>query len=53
MAIEMAARLAAHGYTPEQAANLAWHMILIEMAAIIGVPAEVAEYLVDERPTIH
>ena len=49
----MADRLSAYGYTPEQAANLAWHMILIEMAALIGVPAEIAEYLVDERPTLH
>lgn len=48
----MADRLAGLGYTPEQAANIAWHMILIEMGILLGLDAETIEALADDR-TLH
>ena len=49
----MADRLAGHGYTPTEAANLAWHMILVEMAWLIGMDAETIEALADADATVH
>jgi hypothetical protein len=53
LAAEMADRLAGHGYTPTEAANLAWHMILVEMAWLIGMDAETIEALADADATVH